>query len=105
MNVNTSGALDNNNAYNGNGAVADCEKRPVYSNGAGGQETPRKSAHSHREQLACSEQSEEGEPEDGGGPRAGPPISPGRFMGSDWEKVISFGALYDGLKKSRRNVM
>ena len=26
-------------------------------------------------------------------------------MGSDWEKVISFGALYDGLKKSRRNVM
>ena len=48
---------------------------------------------------------EEGEPEDGSGPRAGLPISPGRFMGSDWEKVISFGALYDGLKKCRRNVM
>ena len=48
---------------------------------------------------------EEGEPEDGSGLRAGLPISPGRFMGSDWEKVISFGALYDGLKKCRRNVM
>lgn len=26
-------------------------------------------------------------------------------MGCDWEKIISFGALYDGLKKARRNVM
>lgn len=104
-NVNTDGSLNNNNAYNGNGAVADCEKMPVYSNGAEGQATLRKSAHSHRERLTCSEQSEEGEPEDGSGPRAGLPISPGRFMESDWEKVISFGALYDGLKKCRRNVM
>ncbi len=23
----------------------------------------------------------------------------------DWEKVISFGALYEGLEKARRNVM
>lgn len=28
-NVNTDGSLDNNNAYNGNGAVADCEKRSI----------------------------------------------------------------------------
>ena len=29
MNVNSSGAVDNNNAYNGNGAVADCENERI----------------------------------------------------------------------------
>ena len=33
-NVNTDGSLDNNNAYNGNGAVADCEKRSIKVGGS-----------------------------------------------------------------------
>ena len=32
-NVNTDGSLNNNNAYNGNGAVADCEKSQLKVSG------------------------------------------------------------------------
>lgn len=102
--VNSDGSLNNNNANNGNSAAADCEISEFKVRASC--QMVLKSKHSRRERQTFS-----GRRNTGRGCRRDPsrscypPRRSKRMKIGGYEEAISFASLYQGFRKSKRNVM